>query len=158
MTSNPQPTEQSERIPTPGSRPGGPVRVSMPASIAYDLPSFQKGIASILKSLGCEACCSGFDITFGLEREFVLNEKLELRASGSIRMLPQDPVPLVNAATVTVPQSVSYNLDQIRDVAARVAGRLGCNACCSGYDLRFRQELDFVVDPHLNVRAAGEGF
>src|SRR6266568_647513 len=113
MTSNPQPIEQPEGVSTQGSRPGGPVRVSMPASIAYDLPSFQKGIASVLKSLGCEACCSGYDITFGLEREFVLNEKLELRASGSIRMLPQDPVPLVNAATVTVPQSASSTLDRI---------------------------------------------
>jgi hypothetical protein len=158
MTSNPQPAKQPEGTPAPQSRSGGPIRVSMPASIAYDLPSFQDGIASVLKYLGCPACCSGYDITFGTEREFMLNEKLELRAAGSIRMLPQDPVPDKYPATVTVPQSVSYNLDQIREVAARVAGRLGCNACCSGFDLRFRQELDFVVDPHLNVRAAGEGF
>lgn len=158
MNNDPKPAEQPERVPMLGGRPGGPIRISMPASIAYDLLSFQNSIASVQKYLGCPTCCSGHDITFGMEREFVLNEKQELRASGSTQIATHEPIPTANTVTVTIPHSVNYNLDQVREVVARVAARLGCGQCHSGYDLRFRQELEFVVDQNLNVRTAGQGF
>jgi len=55
------------------------VRVSLPASVAYNLKTFQKVQATVLDRLGCTACCSGWDIRFDLVRSFEFDEKLRLR-------------------------------------------------------------------------------
>ena len=53
------------------------VRVSPKA--LYDLNSITKVLRSTLDRLGCRACCSGFDIRFDVERNFVAG------ASGIVR-------------------------------------------------------------------------
>lgn len=58
------------------------VRVSLPASIAFDLDRFQEVQRSILDRLGCPACCSGWDIRFDLQRNFLVDEKLNIREVG----------------------------------------------------------------------------
>jgi hypothetical protein len=131
----------------------GPIRVSIPAAVAYDLARFQKSIASLVERLGCRTCFSGADCTFLHERDLVINEKLEIQSSPGLSVqLPHDPVPL-RRVTATLPGKVSNNLKQIQDVAANIAGRLGCEACCSGFDILFRQELDFVVNEAGQIRA-----
>ena len=54
------------------------VRVSLPAKVAYDLRSIQKIQASVLDRLGCQACCSGWDIIYDVTRNFAVNEQLEI--------------------------------------------------------------------------------
>lgn len=132
------------------SRASGVVRLSIPASVAFDLPSFQKSLALVAERLGHPQCFSGADCTFSMERVFVLDEALEIRPSPA---LPQDPVPY-HSVTAVVPEKVSYNIAQIQEAAARIAGRLGCAPCCSGFDITFRRELDFLVDEKLNIRPA----
>lgn len=135
------------------TRVQGPVRITMPATVAYDLTALQKAIAIFVGELGCRACCSGFDITFQLERNFVINENLEVTSGdpSPAFALPQDPVPL-RGVTARLPSKVSYNLDQVQQVVANIADRLGCGACCSGFDITFLQERDFLIDEALNVR------
>jgi hypothetical protein len=48
---------------------------------------------------------------------------------------------------VFVPTEVAYDLEKTQQVFAGVLSRLGCQACCSGFDIRLIQELDFVVNP-----------
>ena len=130
----------------------GPVRISVPAAVAYDLTAFQKGIANLVERLGCGACFFGADCTFVHERDFVINEQLEARSfAGASVQLPQDPVPM-RLARATLPGKVSNNLKQIQAVVANIAGRLGCGACCSGFDIHFRRELDFVVNEAGQIR------
>lgn len=52
------------------------VRVTVPASALYDLKQMQKITASVLDKLGCSNCHSGHDIRFDLEREFIVDAKL----------------------------------------------------------------------------------
>lgn len=59
--------------------PERPVRVSIPARLAFDLKGFQKVQAGILDRLGCPNCCSGFDIRWDLARSFSVDEKLNIR-------------------------------------------------------------------------------
>jgi hypothetical protein len=139
-------------------RPQGAIRVTLPAAVAYDLPALQKSIGILMGKLGCMACCSGFDITFLQEREFVISEQLEINSAQRMladpapqRALPTDPVPW--AVKVTLPNKVSYNLDQVQEAIARVAGRLGCEACCSGFDLTFLHERELLFDEALNLHA-----
>ena len=59
-----------------------------------------------------------------------------------------------NVVRVSVPVDVYFNLDRIQQVQKTILGRLGCLACCSGWDIRFDLERRFVVDEKLNIRAA----
>jgi hypothetical protein len=130
----------------------GPIRISIPAAVAYDLAAFQKSIAHLVERLGCPQCFSGAHCTFVHERDFAINERLEvLSSAGASVQLPQDPVP-IRTATAIFSGKVGHNLKQIQDVVATIAGRLGCAACCSGFDIHFRNELDFVVNEAGQVR------
>ncbi|MBI4997462.1 MAG: hypothetical protein HZC22_11310 [Rhodocyclales bacterium] len=60
------------------------VRVTIPASAAYDLKQMQKITASILDRLGCSNCHSGHDIRFDLEREFIVDAKLNVHARSEL--------------------------------------------------------------------------
>lgn len=63
------------------------VRVRLPRALAFDLRKFQLVQASILDRLGCQACCSGFDIRWEFARDFAVDEQLkvtELVAGGVV--------------------------------------------------------------------------
>jgi len=53
---------------------------------------------------------------------------------------------------VTVPAKVAYNLKSLQKIQAVVLGRLGCPACCSGWDIRFDQARSFAADERLRIR------
>ena len=52
------------------------VHVRIPRSVAFDLRRFQRVQIDILGRLGCQACCSGFDIRWDFVRGFAVDEKL----------------------------------------------------------------------------------
>lgn len=56
---------------------------------------------------------------------------------------------------VRVPADVAYDLEKAQQIQREILGRLGCMACCSGFDIRFILENEFIVDAELNVREAG---
>jgi hypothetical protein len=53
---------------------------------------------------------------------------------------------------VSIPREVAYNLDRFQEVQKGILGKLGCMACCSGWDIRWEFERRFLVDSQLNVR------
>lgn len=128
---------------------GGTVRVTIPVSVAYDLNKFKKSVASLAGRLGCAACFSGANCTFHIERDYVLDDRLKL--SGSVRTVP-DTAPAVN---LTLGQSVAGNLGALQDAIAKAAGRLGCMACTSGFDLNLRSELKQLKSLNLKLQANG---
>ncbi len=48
---------------------------------------------------------------------------------------------------IHIPASVGYDLKKMQKITASVLGRLGCEGCHSGWDIRFLHERDFVVNP-----------
>ena len=60
------------------------VRVTVPVKAFNDLDSIQRVQRDVLGQLGCEACCSGWDIRFELARQFVVDEKLAVKALGPV--------------------------------------------------------------------------
>ena len=54
------------------------VQVSIPAKVAFDIKAFQKIQTSILDRLGCQACCSGWDIRWDISRGFGVDDKLNI--------------------------------------------------------------------------------
>lgn len=65
---------------------GNVVRVSLPVSAHYKLDTFQKVQKHILGRLGCVACCSGWDIRWGLQRNFLIDEKLNIRVDEALNI------------------------------------------------------------------------
>jgi hypothetical protein len=59
--------------------------------------------------------------------------------------------------SVTIPADVAFDLDRFGQVQKDILGKLGCMACCSGFDIRWEFARQFVVDSELNVRQPGLG-
>lgn len=137
----------------------GPVRITIPASVAYDLGSLKTSFASLAERLGCSTCFSGADCRFQMERDFVINEKLAVAAApGAQELARRDPSPhpWKSGYDVHLPKEVSYDIKAIHGAIEKIVGVLGCKACCSGFDLFFRQELDVLaIDKNLNVQRFG---
>jgi hypothetical protein len=144
------------------ARHGGAVRLSMPARVANDLNALQRGLRSLAERLGHPKCATGCDILqLMMEREFSLSEKVELNPQP---LPPKDPTPDPWAAAtgggstvvVSIPPRVNNDIDSLNKTIATVVGKLGCQACCSGFDILFRRELDMLaVDDRLNVSGFG---
>jgi hypothetical protein len=127
------------------------MRITIPAAVAYNLDAFQKSIANLVERLGCRTCFSGADCTFLNERDWVISEKLETKPLARSFVQEPDPHPW-RSATATLPSKVAGNLDQIKSVVANIAGRLGHPGCCSGFDILFQQEINFVVNESGQIR------
>jgi hypothetical protein len=52
---------------------------------------------------------------------------------------------------VHVPIGVMWDFDAATKLKKEILGRLGCLACTSGFDIRWRTRREFVVNPQLNV-------
>lgn len=57
---------------------GKTVHVAIPREVAFDFDTFVKAQRSILDRLGCQACCSDFDIRWGVEPDFRINDAGEI--------------------------------------------------------------------------------
>jgi hypothetical protein len=81
----------------PGPRPWtGDVRVSVPASVLYDLEEFQRVQAAVLGQAGCRGCTSGMNFIWQVYSEFAVN------AAGEVRPVLGDqpnPSPWYSAGT-----------------------------------------------------------
>jgi hypothetical protein len=146
---------------------GGPVRLTMPARVANDLDGLQRALANLADRLGHPACATGCDTLFlELEHEFSVNEASELNP----QPLPPGPSPdrFVAARSlearslasrqvqVSVPARVTDDIDALQKAIGNILGKLGCAACCSGFDIEFRRELDFMaIDENLEVQGFG---
>jgi hypothetical protein len=60
-----------------------------------------------------------------------------------------------NLVRVTIPAKVANDLASMQKVTASVLGKLGCEACHSGFDIRYDVVREFIVDEKLGVRTAG---
>ena len=52
----------------------------------------------------------------------------------------------VQAVTVALPRKNISDIDNVNKIVASTLGKLGCPACFSGFDIRFRPG-DLVVNP-----------
>jgi hypothetical protein len=51
---------------------------------------------------------------------------------------------------------VNNNIKSLQKALATTLGKLGCQACCSGFDILFQRELDLIAfDDRVNARGFG---
>lgn len=58
---------------------------------------------------------------------------------------------------VQLSTSVATNMELFQKAQLQILDRLGCPACCSGFDIRWDTVRDFVVDNELNIHEIGGG-
>jgi hypothetical protein len=134
------------------------VHIRLPAKVAFNLDALQQVVTGLAERLGCERCFSGRNCLFELERQFLINERLEISAAAPVGRLqlalPQDPVPL-RTAKVQLAKEVAGDIDALKQAIAAVTDKLGHRACFSGFDVLFGEEFERIlsVDQKLNVNA-----
>jgi hypothetical protein len=145
------------------ARQGGAVRLTLSARAANDLDALQKSLKSLAERLGHPACATGCDSLFmQVEREFVLTEELQLHAApqsqqvlhGVTRAAPQDPIP-TGPVHVLISDRINNNIKSLQRAVGATLGKLGCPACCSGFDILFQRELDLIA---IDDRFGAKGF
>lgn len=144
------------------TRHGGAVRLSLPARVANDLNALQRGLRSLAERLGHPKCATGCDILhLMLESEFSLTDKVELNPQPLPPKAGPVPDPWLpggggQTVLVSIPPRVNNDVESLGKAIATVVGKLGCQACCSGFDILFQRELDMMaLDERLNVSGFG---
>ncbi len=56
---------------------------------------------------------------------------------------------------VSLPANVAYDFDKFVEVQRSILDRLGCLACCSGFDIRWDLATRFSVDEQLKITETG---
>ena len=51
----------------------GPIRFTLPISVAYDLDKFQQALANVAQMVDCAGCTSGVDVGLLRMREFIVD-------------------------------------------------------------------------------------
>lgn len=137
------------------TRRGGAVRLTVSAKVANDLGLLQGALKNIADRLGHTACATGCDIFhIGQEVEFGINDV-------ALNPQPLPPralsfIPARGTITVTIPDKVNSNIDLLNKAVANVLGKLGCEPCCSGFDILFRTEINtLALDEKAGVARFG---
>lgn len=147
------------------ARRGGAMRLTLPANVASDLGELQASLKSLAERLGHSTCATGCDILYlQMERDFTVRG-----LKGNVELNPQPLPPIADFAVhraaspvpsqtvnVAMPGEVFNDIGQLNAAVERVVGKLGCSACCSGFDILFRRELDMIV-LDKNLKASGFG-
>lgn len=128
-------------------RQGGAVRLTLSARVANDLGALQRSLQAVAERLGHPNCATGCDILhLGLEQEFGFGFGDDV--SLNPQPLPPRSISMDRARgqiTVTIPDRVNGNIDALTKAAGVVLGKLGCSACCSGFDILFRREINTMA-------------
>lgn len=138
---------------TSPARARGAVRITLPASVAYDPKALKRGIANIVERLGCPKCFSGADCFFKTERDLVIDPKLAV-GPGLVAGPTPDPWS-ENTYTVGLSSKVRYDLDKVYVAIDKAIDIIGAHPCISGFDFHFQDELRTIV---VNERLEAQRF
>jgi hypothetical protein len=142
----------------PAPRARGPIRVTLPAAIAYDPDRLKKSLGDILGQIGCRACCSGADIFLQMERDFLVDPESNV---ATVKGEPDFGGALAKSHQFTVGLSskVKFDIDRVFEAVDRVIDILGPHPCISGFDVLLQDELrTIVVDSDLKARRFDQRF
>jgi hypothetical protein len=124
-------------------RAHGTVRVSLPATIAYNPEALKKSIGNLVERLGCPRCFSGADCVFTHERAFVADSKGTISAV-TVELNPQPLPPRADAAAVSLARGVRYDINKVFKAVDKVIDLIGPCPCHSGIDILYLNELNVI--------------
>ncbi|AUH65799.1 hypothetical protein [Paracoccus zhejiangensis] len=126
-----------------------PVRVSLPASVASDIDRLKKAVGSVLGHLGCQACCSGHDIMFELQRDFIFEKDV---SEHPVSLPGRRGLASGKTLDIGLNPDAAGNIDTVFAAIDKLAELTGHVACATGCDWRFNLERSLVLDARMNLR------
>lgn len=130
------------------------VRVSLPMSVAADLGQFKKALGGILGKLGCQACCSGNDIFFELQREFTFEAELDKEPRAAFAHRRGFHAAAARTVNAAMSPRVAGNIKEVFSAIDQIVGLSAHPACTSGDDLFLKIEERILVDRALKLQEA----
>jgi hypothetical protein len=140
-------------------RSRGPVRISLPASVAFNADALKKTIASVVERIGCRTCFSGADCHFSLERNLIVDQHGAINADPvpSPWLIATGPQPLPWNVVVGFQGNVAFNIEQVYKAVDNVISSLGPCPCHSGFDVSYLNELTIIgINQNLQAQRYGE--
>ncbi len=117
-----------------------PIRVTVPAAVAFNPKAFKVSVANLMERLGCGKCFSGFDCRFQLQRDYLIDpadtKKLVEVSSQNVS---------TNVVNLSLSKARAFDLAQVNKVIDGLHKRFGCAPCHSGYDFHFRNEIEEIL-------------
>lgn len=135
--------------PTTDARPrsAGPVRVTVPAKVAYNPAALKKSIAQLVERLGCPKCFSGADCLFETERRFVLTARQEPEPDPWRAAIPTIDAQPTHLRTVGLSKGVRHDINKVFQAIDKTIDIIGPHPCISGFDVFFKDVLRTIVIP-----------
>lgn len=124
----------------------GVVKITVPASVAFNGKLFESNVRELVKQLGCESCHSGKDYRYVLAKDYLVDDNLAFKPVRS-QFFDADPdgSPALNASAnlrIGLTTKQGNNLDIVLRVIDKIRKDFGCAPCHSGLDLSFRGEIE----------------
>jgi len=119
---------------------GNPIRVSVPAAVAFNAKEFKTSVASLMERLGCPTCFSGFDCRFQLQRDYFI-DPIDAKIVKPV-LAQNSSHNLVNFA---LSPAKSNDIKQVHKVIDELHSKFGCAPCHSGFDFLFQHRLEEVA-------------
>ncbi len=121
----------------------GPVRISLPASIAFNADALKKAITSVVEQTSCRTCFSGGDCHFAMERDLIVdkNSNVELNPQPLPPGGVDRPTPIPWHVSVAFQGRVSFNIKQVLTAVDNINNLLLCPGCHSGFDVSYLTEV-----------------
>jgi hypothetical protein len=132
---------------TRARRTAGPVRITVPARVAYSPDALKETIANVMERIGCPKCFSGADCYFQMERQFVLKPNWGpdptpwQAATPTLEMQPD------HVYTVALAKPVRHDINNVFRAVDKVIDIIGAHPCISGFDVFFKDYLQHIVIP-----------
>jgi hypothetical protein len=117
-----------------------PIRVSVPATVAFNPKAFKTSVATLMERLGCGKCFSGFDCHFQLQREYAI-DPADFKKIAEIPSQTQNR----NVVTLSLSKERAYDLSQVNKLIDSLHGKFGCAPCHSGYDFNFQNQIEEIL-------------
>ncbi|MET0241842.1 MAG: hypothetical protein ABW174_00150 [Flavitalea sp.] len=126
----------------------GTVRITVPATVAFNGKLFEKNVRELVKHFGCEFCHSGKDYRYVLAKDYIVSEKLELQPIRShFFNVNADGAPVAMQADspalrVGLSSEQGGDLEVVLNVIEKIRKNFGCAPCHSGLDIHFKGEIE----------------
>jgi hypothetical protein len=128
-------------------RAAGPVRITVPAKVAYNPDALKKSIAQLVERLGCPQCFSGADCLFEMERRFVLTAQQNPEPQPWLPATPAITEQPAHMRTVGLAKGVRYDINKVFRAIDKTIDIIGAHPCISGFDIFFKDVLQTIVIP-----------
>ena len=136
-------TTAEVKIPT--RRAVGPVRITLPAKVAYDPGLLKESLAGIAELLGCPKCVSGADCLLMAERNLVLDPQLRASSVPDVSGPTPHPWRDQHLTTVGLSSGVKYDIKKVVQAMDKVIDLIGSHPCISGFDVLLKDQLRTIV-------------